>query len=96
MPRPVSQPQPSAVARIGQIARWRRAARHHLPKAHLEPGSGPWVSISECGHQLVRFHPDEPSAQRAVVWLDQTRCGGRGCRAAGPTGLASHWTLPLE
>ncbi len=85
----------SAMVRIRGIAKWRKAARAELPHARLEPGSGPWISVAECSPQTVHFHPDEPSAMRAVRWLDETGCGGKGCQPTSSTGLANHYLVRL-
>ncbi len=91
----MSAPAAQAPSAVPSAPNWRRLARLHLPKARLGPGSGPWLSISECLPQVVHFHPTEQAANRSVEWLDSTGCGGDGCRPAGPSGLAAHWTMPL-
>jgi hypothetical protein len=86
----------SALVRIRAISKWRKAARVELPHARLEPGSGPWISVAECSPQTVHFHQTEQAAQKAVRWLDDTGCGGKGCAGARQPGLvAQHWMMPL-
>ena len=86
----------SALLRIRNLSRWRHRARLELPAAQLGPGSGPFVSVSECAPQTAYFHSTEEAAQRAVRRLDETGCGGKGCQGRHSTGLvAMHWTMPL-
>ncbi len=51
--------------------------------------------VDQRGPQTVHFHPDEPSAMRAVRWLDETGCGGKGCQPTSSTGLANHYLVRL-
>lgn len=94
-PAPSSQPD-HAMDRI-RAQRWRTRAQRELPSARLEPGAGPWISVSECMPQVVHFHADEQTAQRAVDQINDSGCGGKGCQGRASLALvAAHWSMPLD
>lgn len=88
---------PSASA-PDQLAHWQRRARIELPRTRLEGQPGPWVSISACPPQMAHFHQTEQEAERAVSRINDSGCGGKGCRGSHPLPglLAQHWSMPLD
>ncbi len=88
---------PSTLAQLSQLINWRNMAKRELPRTELVGTPGPWVSVSECPPRQAFYHPDEQSANRGVKRLDDSGCGGRGCRGSHAEGQpAQHWMMPLE